>query len=98
VLADLDLIDRRQHVAKVRRAVAPRVVELATEFGMEGEQFHIVPGPPERVVPGVASKLKAETVVLGTIGRKGIRARVIGNTAEAVLGRLQTDIIAVKPS
>lgn len=97
VLADLDLIDRRQHIAKVRRAVAPRVAELAAEFGMQPEQFHIVAGPPERVVPGVASKLKAETVVLGTIGRKGLKARLIGNTAEAVLGRLRTDIIAVRP-
>lgn len=97
-LVDLDLIDSRKYISDVRRKVAPEVERLAAEFGMETDQFHIIPGPPDKVIPQAARRLKAEIVVIGTIGRKGVRARILGNTAEAVLSRLRTDVIAVKPS
>lgn len=97
-LVDLDLIDSRKYIADVRRKVAPEVDKLAAEFALDADQFHVIAGPPEKVLPKAASRLKAEIVVIGTIGRKGVRARILGNTAEAVLGRLRTDVIAVKPS
>lgn len=97
-LVDLDLIDSRKYIADVRRKVAREIEKLAAEFGMAPDQFHVVAGPPDKVIPKAASRLKAEIVVIGTIGRKGVRARLLGNTAEAVLSRLHTDVIAIKPS
>jgi universal stress protein E len=44
-----------------------------------------------------AAALKAQLVVMGTVGRKGVKAQVIGNTAEAVLGLLKTDTLTLKP-
>ncbi|MGL5370173.1 MAG: universal stress protein, partial [Plesiomonas shigelloides] len=37
-------------------------------------------------------------VILGTIGRTGISAAFIGNTAEHVIDRLTCDLLAVKPN
>jgi len=45
----------------------------------------------------VVSKLKVDMVVMGTSGKTGLKARVIGNTAEKVLTHLRTDLLAIKP-
>jgi nucleotide-binding universal stress UspA family protein len=37
------------------------------------------------------------TLVMGTIARTGLSGMIIGNTAEQVLGLIQTSVIAVKP-
>jgi universal stress protein E len=36
-------------------------------------------------------------VVLGTVGRQGISAALIGNTAEHVIDKLNCDVLAIKP-
>jgi universal stress protein E len=34
---------------------------------------------------------------MGTVGRQGIKAKLLGNTAESVLHHLKTDVLALKP-
>jgi universal stress protein E len=34
---------------------------------------------------------------MGTVGRSGVKAKLLGNTAEAVLQTLNTDVVALKP-
>lgn len=97
VLIDLDLIDSRHHAAVQRRALQPTVTALAKEFAIEPDRFHLLSGQPHRVIPKLANALKVDTVLLGTVGRRGVRGRLIGNTAEAVMTHLRTDIVAVKP-
>ena len=41
--------------------------------------------------------LDAELVVIGTVGRVGISAALIGNTAEHVIDELNCDVLAIKP-
>jgi len=35
--------------------------------------------------------------VMGTVCRKGVKARLMGNTAEKVLRHMKTDVLAIKP-
>jgi universal stress protein E len=98
VLADLDLIDPRRYLAEQRRALQPMVDALADDFTIPTDRFHLLPGQPHRAIPKLANKLKVDTVLLGTVGRRGVRARLLGNTAEAVLTHLRTDIVAIKPA
>ena len=49
-------------------------------------------------LPKLAQQLDAEMVVIGTIGRTGLSAAIIGNTAEHVIDRLDCDVLAVKPA
>ncbi|EKE86996.1 universal stress protein UspE [Idiomarina xiamenensis] len=58
---------------------------------------HVEEGMPEHVIPEVAERLDAELVVLGTVGRSGFSAALIGNTAEHVIDHLNCDVLAVKP-
>ena len=58
---------------------------------------HIVQGIPGREIPKVATNIKADLVVMGTVARTGIAGVVIGNTAETVLSQLQCSVLAIKP-
>lgn len=72
---------------------------------LHSEKHHITPenchvdlGMPEDVIPKYAQQLDAELVVLGTVGRIGISAALIGNTAEHVIDKLNCDVLAIKPA
>jgi universal stress protein E len=39
----------------------------------------------------------AGLVVIASVGRKGVRAKLMGNTAEGALALLKTDILVVQP-
>lgn len=58
---------------------------------------HLSQGLPEQVIPDFAKQLDAELVILGTIGRTGISAALLGNTAEHVLDQINCDVLAIKP-
>lgn len=61
-------------------------------------QVHFREGEPERVIPEVARETDAEVVVMATVGRTGVPGLIIGNTAEAVLNRIDCSVLAVKPA
>jgi universal stress protein E len=69
----------------------------ADSFNIGLENTYVEEGLPESVIEKIALKLDAELVVLGTIGRTGFSAALIGNTAEHVIDQLQCDVLALKP-
>lgn len=73
------------------------MLEHATAFNVPKANTHIKEGLPEDVIQDVANELDAELVILGTIGRTGLSAALIGNTAEHVIDRLNCDVLALKP-
>ncbi|MED5525435.1 MAG: universal stress protein UspE [Pseudomonadota bacterium] len=72
--------------------------EHAAAFGIAGDHIHVKEGLPEDVIPAVAESLNAELVIMGTVGRTGLTAALIGNTAEQVIDRLESDLLALKPA
>ncbi|MFD2166595.1 universal stress protein UspE [Thalassotalea euphylliae] len=70
----------------------------AEEYGIDPARTFVKEGLPEDVIDAVAQELDAELVILGTIGRTGLSAALIGNTAEHVIDRLNCDVLALKPS
>ena len=98
VLKDLEVIDTRAHVARVRRRLIPVMTDIAKTHGISPGCINIEWGEVDRMIPSTASRLKAQLVVMGTVGRQGVRARLIGNTAERVLTRLHTDVLALRPA
>lgn len=97
VLADLDLINPRQYASEKRKQLAPIIEAFCNRHKLNPANVHLRQGPAEKVIPSIANKLKADLVVTGTVGRKGIRGKLIGNTAEAILANLYTDILTIKP-
>jgi universal stress protein E len=73
------------------------MIAHANQFDISIVNTHVKEGLPETVIEQVADKLDAELVILGTIGRTGISAALIGNTAEHVIDQLNCDVLALKP-
>lgn len=97
VLNDLHLMDADAHVEKVRSQMGPVLADLASTHGLAEDRIHVEHGEVAEVIADVAERLVAQLVVMGTVGRQGLNAKLIGNTAERVLTRLGTDVLALKP-
>lgn len=67
------------------------------KHGIDTACCQVHEGMPEQVVAQMAHQLDAELVVIGTVGRVGLSAAFIGNTAEHVIDALHCDVLAIKP-
>ena len=70
---------------------------LAKQFDIDESNCIIKEGLPEDVIPCIAKSKQSELVVIGTVGRTGLSAALIGNTAEHVIDSLDCDVLALKP-
>ena len=90
--------ERRRHGQALERALA----DLEGRVGPEAMQWlqpvrHLTKGSPREELPALARRIDADILVLGTLGRTGVAGLLIGNTAEAVLHRIDCAVLAIKP-
>ncbi|MGL1956749.1 MAG: universal stress protein UspE [Colwellia sp.] len=71
--------------------------KFAAKFDVDIANTHVEEGLPETVIEQVSERIDAELVILGTVGRTGLSAALIGNTAEHVIDHLNCDVLALKP-
>lgn len=74
-----------------------KTATLAEKFGICESDCLVEEGLAEDVIPRLSTELDAELVIIGTIGRTGLSAAFIGNTAEHVIDGINCDLLAVKP-
>jgi len=96
LLKDMDIIDVDEHLMKRKAELKPAIEQLCERYGLRRRQVYMKAGSPRKVIPSLANKLKADLLVMGTVGRKGIRGKLMGNTAEQLLQHLRTDVLAIK--
>jgi nucleotide-binding universal stress UspA family protein len=94
--------DRREVDAMADRARATHEEQLATllhGFTLDDleHQVHLLKGDPGPTIAEVTTTLAPDLVVIGTVGRTRLAGFFIGNTAEAVLDRVDCSVLAVKP-
>jgi len=71
--------------------------EYAQANNISAHLTHLRQGLPEEVISDVANEIDAELVILGTVGRSGLSATLLGHTAEQVIDKLDCDLLALKP-
>lgn len=80
----------KQHHEELMQALAEKHdIKAAHQFVREGL--------PEDVIPKVCDELDAELLILGSVGRKGMKAALLGNTAEHIIDKIQCDTLVIKP-
>jgi universal stress protein E len=89
--------DPSSYTEAIKKHHTEAVQRYAKEFGFSEEQCIVEEGLAEDVIPLLADKLDADLVVLGTVGRTGLSAALIGNTAEQMLDSINCDVLALKP-
>jgi universal stress protein E len=72
-----------------------KMQRLLAEQDLASTQCHIVQGRPDIAIPKLAGNIDAQVVVLGTVGRTGLSAAFIGNTAEYILANLNCEILTL---
>jgi universal stress protein E len=96
VLRDLGLSNRKQ-VQREGEQRAEKFRASLEERGVPIAGIHVATGAPDKVLINLAAENRAGLVVLGTVGRKKLVGRVLGNTAEQILRLLKADVLALKP-
>ncbi|GAB3022628.1 universal stress protein [Bowmanella dokdonensis] len=97
VLKDLMGISNKQAARDAKKQYLPIIQEMAGDFAIDKHHVHIKAGEPDKVLPSVAADINAGLVVIGTVGRKGVKGQLLGNTAEKILALLKTDVMAIQP-
>ena len=80
---------------EVESEVDQRVRAIAEEENIDYRLLHIREGKAPHVIKDLCEETNAELVVMGTAARSGVRGMVIGNTSEAVLHVVNTDVVAI---
>ncbi len=68
---------------------------LTSEFGIEVQSL-ICEGDPPTVIVDIAREKKADLVVLGTYGRKGLKRLLMGSVTSQVIVNSPVDVLVVK--
>jgi nucleotide-binding universal stress UspA family protein len=62
-----------------------------------GASIHMVSGEPGVILSRLADRLDIGLIVMGTVGRTGLKGLIMGNTAETILRSVRCSVLAVKP-
>lgn len=81
-----------------KRCCEERLESILVADNVKKHDMKVIDGPAEQGIPSLVKQLSASLVVLGTVGRKGIAATFLGNTAEQVLAELNCDVLVLKPN
>lgn len=92
---ELDVIEPVEVLLKHKTAYRDKLVQFEQQQSGEGANLHVGAGVPAKELPSMANKIKADIVVMGNVGRKGLKGLVIGNTAEKIFKYLYSDIVVV---
>ena len=64
----------------------------------ESDNVYLLHGTPDDAIPRFAEDRQTDLIVIGTVGRSGLKDVLIGNTAEDILKAVACSVLAVKPS
>lgn len=73
-----------------------KVLELAEIHQVDTNNVHVLEGLPEDIIPELCKKYKADLLVIGSVGRTGFSAALLGNTAELIIDAVECDTVIVK--
>jgi universal stress protein E len=96
-MSELDIISKDEVLAKQEKATNEKLKAFLDEHDVTCSSISVDAGNPSRELPSRANSLKADLVVLGSVGRKGVKGVLLGNTAEKVMSKLRTDLVVIHP-
>ncbi len=68
---------------------------LAGHYGVEASRVLLRQGTAVETLSAICHEIEPSIVVIGTLARTGIRGKLIGNTAEKLLDRIDADLLSV---
>lgn len=81
---------------EVEADIQHRVTKLTRQHDIEFEISHVREGKTSMVIKDVLEECNAELLVMGSAGRSGVAGLVVGNTSEAILHLVNTDVVTLR--
>ncbi|WP_445946725.1 universal stress protein [Shewanella sp.] len=97
LLKDLDLVDPKTYTNKIKVRAQANMDTLLADYDITKECVHILEGEPWGVLANLSKKLHSQCLVVGSMGRKGIMGKLVGNTAEKIIHVAHTDLLVIGP-
>lgn len=72
-----------------------RLTEFARQHNISEDHCHVIDGMPDDVIPELCKRLNAKTVFIGSAGRSGALAALIGNTCEEIVDYIDADLFVI---
>ena len=82
-------------VAYHDRNFEPDPAVVAERCNADPAKIHVVHGQTDLVIANTAREIDADLIVIGTAGRTGIKATVVGNTSERLLDHTDCDVLVL---
>ena len=95
VLEELGLTPRHDTSAEQKRALHEYLDVVIRDSGANCSELHLVSGKPAREVNRIVDRNKARLMLVGRGVRKGAAGFLLGNTAERILSKSNTDVLIV---
>ncbi|MDC9721066.1 MAG: universal stress protein [Gammaproteobacteria bacterium] len=96
ILKELDIVDVKNYARQHRAEGEATLAELIDGHDLPNVKMHITAGVPEKAIPQCANEVKAEVVIMGSMGHKGLKGMLTGNIAEKVMHNLRTDSLTIQ--
>ena len=95
----LTATELKQYVADAREQVREDLERTVAPFDehVDPAHVHLERGDPRKAIVAFASRHRIDLIVIGTVPRRGLAARVIGNTAETVLDKAPCSVLVIEP-
>ncbi|MEH6551600.1 MAG: universal stress protein [Pseudomonadales bacterium] len=97
-LTELDIVHPSEVMNKKGERAKADLADCLQKNNISHDISHVSAGDPATEIPRIANSIKADLVVMGSVGRTGIKGLLLGNTAEKVLKNLRTDVLIIKPA
>ena len=97
LMLDLEAFDKSDYLRRFQQRHEKKLMEFAGEYDVKQAHVHARVGPPQKIIPQFANELKAELVVLGSSGQRGLLGKMLGSTVEQTMHILRTDVLSVRP-
>jgi len=97
ILSDLEIIEPRQVQKEALQSNRKFLDALIEPYGIARKRVHQPAGKVGHMVAATVRKTGAGFVVVGSAARRGLGARVLGNSAEKILERSPVDVLVVHP-
>jgi nucleotide-binding universal stress UspA family protein len=91
--------EMRQYVLDSRAGVRDDLERAVAPFRhwIAPAHVHLERGDPRRVIAAFAKRHRIDLIVIGTVERRGLSGRVIGNTGETILTKAPCSVVLVGP-
>ncbi|MFT5757946.1 MAG: universal stress protein E [Alteromonadaceae bacterium] len=97
VSEELDIVEPSEVLAEQGQSVKAKIESFVNSKNSTLKYTsHVTAGVPYKEIPSVAKKEEMDLVILGNVGRTGLKGLIVGNTAEKILQRLSVDVLIVK--